>query len=121
MYLEIIALDFEFNGIFKIFKHQRYATLLLARPGNITDYLINLIISSKETGSSFSCDFSSFAVFSVIAHSLHIGPKISLVFDCTVSNSLSVKGSCLHFTILGRELSKTIHESKFFGTLLVLY
>ena len=97
-----MASDLGFNETFKIFKHWKYGTLLFAWPSNITNFLISLMLFSKENWPSFFYEFSCVTVFSMIVCNLH---KTSLISKLTVSRSLSVKVFCLISTTLASDLS----------------
>ena len=100
-----MASDLGFNETFKIFKHWKYGTLLFAWPSNITNFLISLMLFSKENWPSFFYEFSFVTVFSMIVYNLHISHKTSLIFKLTVSRSLSVKVFCLISTTFASDLS----------------
>ena len=111
-----LTTHFEFNYIFNIFNLRKCATSLFAWPNSIKDFSISLIISSKETWYYFSSEFSCVAAFLMIVYNLHIGPKTSLIFDWTVSRSLSAKVSHLFSTTFVSEWSKIVTGSMFLGT-----
>ena len=58
-----LASDFEFSDTFRIFKLRKYATLSFAWTSNITDFSINLKMSSKTTKSFFPLGFPVLLLF----------------------------------------------------------
>ena len=63
----------------------------------------------------FSSDFSAVAAFLWLVMDLNIGSRISVICECKVSRSFSIKVSCLLSAIFAREWSKNFTGSRLIG------